>query len=314
MNNRFLPGVPADDVTWAYKAAPGNEIESGKFDNPQSSAALVANALGWFLRRPQDLPPLPGCEAQEWPARSLMLEKNLRLPWRGGMHPWLDAVVTTPTALIGIESKRYEPFRKTQISRAYWRQVWGDSMRGYQSVRDALDDAYLYLDAAQLFKHALALRTQASGLTPILFYLYAEPDEWVSGRPVDERAKARHRMEIASFASVVEGDEVEFVSCDYATLLDQWAQCDNADVRDHAARVAEGYGLNGLGEEDGMSDNGRLGRVFADPPTESDVLGLPINGNGNHRVLKSIGTVLLAACAATAIGTVAYIAFAFGVL
>jgi len=29
--------------------APGNEIESGKFASPESSAALVANAFGLFL-------------------------------------------------------------------------------------------------------------------------------------------------------------------------------------------------------------------------------------------------------------------------
>ncbi len=243
MSSRFLPGVPADDVTHAYNKARGNEIASGKFDRPESSAALVANALGWFLRRPRDLPPLPGCGLRWWPAESLALEQSLRLPWRGGMHPWLDAVVTTPTALVGIESKRYEPFRKTRASRAYWRPVWGNRMRGYQSIRDSLDGTYVHLDAAQLFKHALALRTQAKGLTPILFYLYAEPAAWPDGKPVDEEAKVRHRMEIASFASMVEGDEVAFVACDYATLLGQWAGGDNADVRAHAAQVSARYGL-----------------------------------------------------------------------
>ncbi len=64
-----------------------------------------------------------------------------------------------------------------------------------------------------------------------------------------------------------------------------------------------------------MSDRDRrFERVFADPPTESDILGLPINGNGNHHVLRFFGAVLLAACVAGALGTVAYVAFAFGVL
>ena len=66
-------------------------------------------------------------------------------------------------------------------------------MEGYQGVRDemlnAIPDTYAHLDAAQLVKHALALRTRVSGakkqfggLAPVLFYLYAEPDTWPKKR------------------------------------------------------------------------------------------------------------------------------------
>lgn len=33
------------------------------------------------------------------------------VPWHGGRHPVLDRLVVTPSALIGIESSRFEPFR-----------------------------------------------------------------------------------------------------------------------------------------------------------------------------------------------------------
>ena len=49
MRDRFLPGVPTEQITEIYNAAPGNEITSGKFDSAESSAALVANAFGFFL-------------------------------------------------------------------------------------------------------------------------------------------------------------------------------------------------------------------------------------------------------------------------
>ena len=45
----FLPGVPEDKVRAIYGRAAGNEIASGKFASPQSSAALAANGFGWFL-------------------------------------------------------------------------------------------------------------------------------------------------------------------------------------------------------------------------------------------------------------------------
>lgn len=72
--DRFLPGVPGNDIERILNAAPGNEIARGKFDSPKSSAALAANAFGFFLHRAQELPPLPDCPDVVWPARSLSLE------------------------------------------------------------------------------------------------------------------------------------------------------------------------------------------------------------------------------------------------
>ena len=95
MEDRFLPGVPGEQIEAIYNAAPGKEIESGKFDSPESSAALAANTFGFFLNRPGELPPLPGCEDAEWPATSLALEKEVRFPWKSRWgHPVLDVVTT----------------------------------------------------------------------------------------------------------------------------------------------------------------------------------------------------------------------------
>ena len=251
MTDRFLPGVPGSEVEAIFGAAAGNEIATGKFDSPESSAALAANAFGFFLRRAADLPPMPGCDDQMWPARSLMLETEVRFPWTGGRHPVLDGMVTTPSAFIGIESKRFEPYRTKSTSRlsaAYWRPVWGRRMKGYESIRDDLrdfPDLYGHLDAAQLFKHAFALRTavhkrpEFRGLTPILFYVYATPEIWPrSGEPVDEGAKAQHLEEIGRFAVAVAGDEVRFISCSYKRLLKAWAVHEDDRIRAHSDAVA----------------------------------------------------------------------------
>ena len=224
--------------------------DSGLSNLPESSAALAVNAFGYFLRRAADLPALPGCEGEFWPARSLFIEAELRFPWRGGRHPVLDGLVETPSALIGIESKRFEPFRSKRppsLSDAYWRPVWGDQMGGYESIRDRLRDnpeGFAHLDPAQLFKHALALRSDVPRrerrptLRPILFYVYAEPDVWpASGKAVDDRAKARHRDEIETFAAAVVGDEVSFVSCPWRRLLAAWADQPDSRIRAHAQAV-----------------------------------------------------------------------------
>ncbi len=67
MSERFPPGVPGSEIESILNAAPGGEIASGKFDSPKSSAALAANAFGFFLHRACELPMLPGCKAEVWP-------------------------------------------------------------------------------------------------------------------------------------------------------------------------------------------------------------------------------------------------------
>ncbi len=250
MSGRFLPGVPGEELESILNAAPGNEIATGKFESPESSAALAVNAFGFFLHRASDLPPLPGCEGEIWPACSLLIETGLRFPWRGGRHPVLDCLVETPSALIGIESKRFEPYRSrrsSSLSDAYWRPVWGDQMDGYERVRDGLRDhpgRFAHLDAAQLFKHAFALRSEVHRrerrrpLRPILFYLYAEPEVWpANGTAVDERAITRHRNEIETFGAAVVNDEVRFVSCSWRCLLSAWARLSSSRICTHAKAV-----------------------------------------------------------------------------
>lgn len=256
-SSRFLPGVPGPQIEKILNAAPGDEIRSGKFDSPESSAALAVNAFGYFLNRAQDLPPLPGCNYGVWPATSLALEAEVKSPWKSEHHPHLDVLVTTPLALIGIESKRFEPFRQKQESQhpffsdKYWRLVWGIRMEGYKRVRDKLDkDArfYTFLNAAQLVRHALALRTrvhqeiECQGLTPILFYLYAEPAIWPTSRVlVDHELKRRHRKEIETFAKDVEGDEVRFISYSYRELLANWKQSRVTEIQAHAEAVIQRF-------------------------------------------------------------------------
>ena len=252
--DRFLPGVPGDDIERILNTAPGNEIESGKFDSPESSSALAVNTFGFFLHRAADLPLLPGCERESWPARSLMLEVTVRFPWAGGHHPSLDCLVVTRSALIGIECKRFEPFRNKEpasFSDAYWRRVWGRRMSGYECVRDSLRKngrLYSFLDATQLVKHAFALHSQVYrpkphyGLNPILLYVYAEPEFWPgTGRSVIDSAKAQHRDEIARFADIVAGDEVTFLSCSYQHVLEYWLNESDHEIRAHAEAVIKHF-------------------------------------------------------------------------
>lgn len=242
----FLPGVPAESVLAALRRSPGNELASGKFDSPESSAALVANAFGWFLDRPRSMLPLPGVPMGL--PESLEIEAELRFPWSGGRHPWLDAAITTPTTLVGIESKRYEPFRPgkaTSFSEAFDSRDWGKGMARYTALRLALTEgrqSFRCLDAVQLVKHAYALRTQSvkRGLGAVLVYLHAAPKTWASGKPVSPEAIARHQAEIADFARAVKGADVSFVPLRWADLLADWTKI--PALAAHAAAITARFG------------------------------------------------------------------------
>tara|TARA_R110002096_G_scaffold43364_13_gene116808 strand:+ start:3568 stop:4308 length:741 start_codon:yes stop_codon:yes gene_type:complete len=241
----FLPGLATGKILEALTRAPGNEVKSGKIDSPESSAALVANAFGWFLDRPADLPPLPGGLGA---AHSVTLEAEMRFPWAGGKHPWLDVAIETDHYLIGIESKRYEPFRPAKnndFAASYDRPVWGENMQGYDRLRRTFAGGahrFAVLDMVQLVKHAYGLRTEAQRREkrPVLIYLYAEPANWASGKVVDPLRLAQHRKDIELFARSVESDEVSFAAMTWAELLTLWSG--NPACAPHAARVLERFG------------------------------------------------------------------------
>jgi hypothetical protein len=166
----------------------------------------------------------------------------------------LDVLVATTTALIGVESKRFEPFRPKpppSLSEAYWRPVWGDRMGGFERVRDELRAGHLkfaHLDAPQLVKHAFGLRTSVqkgsahAGKRAILLYLYAEPEGWPgTQRTIDDQVRLTHAGEIRRFAEMVDGDEVEFRACSYRTLLSDWQRQLAVPLQQHASAVLEHF-------------------------------------------------------------------------
>jgi hypothetical protein len=241
----FLDGVPRETVLARLATAAGKEVETGKFASDESSSALAVNTFGWFIERPELLPQLPGCP--RWhTVESVDVEYCARFPWPGGRHPWLDAVVQTPTHLIGIESKRFEPFRdkkRGKLSPAYDRPKWGTRMQPFEALRDALRaDSGLFelLDAVQLVKHAFGLVTDArrKAKSPHLHYLFAEPAE-LAGKPIAEQLRARHREEVERFAAAIDGAEVTFSACSYREWLATWG---DAEAVRHAEQLLQAFG------------------------------------------------------------------------
>lgn len=242
LSSLLLPGVPVKLIGKVLDTAAGNELASGKFASPESSSALAVNGFGPFLEAPDKLPRFPCLSDLDWPAVRVDVERQMRFPWRGGRHPWLDAAFETRSHLVGVESKRFEPFRdrkEAKLSDAYWRDVWGEGMEKWCAMRDHLRKeplAYVHLDAAQLVKHAFGLVSEGrrSGKKPVLLYLFAEPTK---GRPITPEQLALHRKEIEGFGESVTGAAVRFEVCSWR----EWLECFEGQARDHAQRVLERF-------------------------------------------------------------------------
>lgn len=242
----FLPGVRAAYVLERLAKADGREVTSGKLVSPESSAALAVNTFGWFHNRPERLPPFSMFARMSRPTL-VEVEYCARLPWSGGRHPWLDAWAETPEAIIGIESKRFEPYRARKeavLSPAYDRRVWHHQMGPYELMRDRLRaraERFEFLDAVQLVKHAFGLVTEGrrKQKRPYLVYLFAEPAE-LAGQTIDGGKKKRHRDEIARFAAAISGAEVAFGAISYREWLASWSDLD-PELAGHRAAIIERF-------------------------------------------------------------------------
>lgn len=247
MPSLFLPTIPEQYILDRLAKAGGNEIKSGKIASKHSSAALAIDVFGAFILEPSSLPVIPGLKDVDWPPIDVDIEYCARFPWSRGRHPWLDAVVRTKSCLIGVESKRFEPYRdkkRNSFAKAYDDHNWGSKMEPYVSVKDALKSGelrYTYLDAAQLVKHAFGLHTDSilrNKGVPYLLYIYITTEHKTPVTITSEMAR-HHIEEVNDFARRVQGGDVRFMHLSYENWLANWP----SKLSNHRAEVAVKYQL-----------------------------------------------------------------------
>ncbi len=209
-----------------------------KFHAAHSSAALAANVFGPFLREHDDGVPFGG----ETFTGSTHLE--VRCPTGlGGTPPTLDCVVDGP-AVLAVESKLTETFdaHHARFSDAYERAMASAEPGWLAEYERLLADPTRYrrLDAAQLIKHYLGLRTTFPKRPVTLAYLYWEPSNAAA-----VAAAAIHAAEVAEFTARVNEartPHVRFVASSYARLWDDWAAEERpAWLRAHAVALRRRY-------------------------------------------------------------------------
>lgn len=233
----LLPLVTADDFEADLQAGDGNELHT-KFRAAHSSSGLAVNCFAPFRNRPAELT-LPG----QGPFDALQFEQKCPTGLRGGRAPNLDVLLTGPTKVVGIESKLTEFLarHRAAFSPAYAEQIRDDRReQGYFREMLRLVDApesYVWLDAAQLIKHAFGLARCFRDRPVTLLYLYWEP-----ANPDAAPQFAAHRQELRTFAERVAGSTPEFRAMSYPELWRTWDAVGPPDwLAQHLAALRERY-------------------------------------------------------------------------
>ena len=233
----LLPLVMTDDFEADLQAGDGNELQT-KFRAAHSSSGLAVNCFAPFRNRTADLT-LPSLG----PFDALQFERKCPTGLRGGRAPNLDVLLSGPTRVVGIESKltEYLARHRAAFSSAYAEQIHDDRReQGYFREMLRLVDApesYVWLDAAQLIKHAFGLARCFRDRHVTLLYLYWEPTN-----PDAAPEFAAHRQEIKTFAERVAGSTPEFRAMSYPELWRTWQDAGPATwLAQHLAALRERY-------------------------------------------------------------------------
>ena len=216
-HDTLLPLVEPVDFETDLSAGDGNELQT-KFRAVHSSSGLAVNTFAPFRRRIADLA-LPGGTGFD----TLAFEQKCPTGLRGGRPPNLDVLLSGPGGVVGIESKLTEQLsqHRAAFSPAYGEQIrdWRRDQGWFREMLRLIEtpDAYVWLDAAQLIKHAFGLARTYGDRPVTLFYLFWEP-----ANPDACPEFAAHRNEIAAFADRVAGATPGFLALSYPDLWRFW--------------------------------------------------------------------------------------------
>ena len=229
----LVPTLSAGDVAWAHAhlaARAKGELRPSRAGTVQAHAAWSSTALVCSAFAPWR-GAVPG----------LRLEERLPIP-HGGGSPNLDAVIDTPDALVGFESKLTEhlaPLRPRPWRPAYrrpamlaaldggWADVFAALLEGRWSPR--------FLDAGQLVRHALSLQHLRGRRDAHLVLLFWEPLD--GGRHPEVVA---HREEVADLLDRLGPDAFPRLhALDHASLFAAW----EAERPRHVAALRERYAV-----------------------------------------------------------------------
>jgi hypothetical protein len=206
--------MPITAIAQDFGSGAGRELD-GKLRAAHSSAALVINTFGRWRVQAESLR-IAGVSGFRTVRFEITFPTGL-----GGTPPHLD-LFADGDSILAVESKCTEwmDSKPGLFSASYDRllsslgdSVWFDVMRELR----AKPDRYLFLDAAQLVKHAFGLLKRFGSQEIRLVYLYWEPaneHDWPECR--------RHRGEAEELARMVASSSVRLIPMSYQELWEEW--------------------------------------------------------------------------------------------
>ncbi len=236
--DNLVPLVRVEDFKEELRKGDGNELD-GKFRAAHSSSALAVNSFGPFKRR---IAAMKVLDAE--PFDSLHFERKCPTGLRGNA-PNLDVFLEGDSGIIGIESKltEYLTSKSAKFSPAYehidddrCKTAWFTEMLRLMKE----PESYVWLDVAQLIKHAFGLTNPQTfcGKSATLLYLYWEPLNTARYSEFSE-----HRREIEKFAKRVCGSSPSFRAMSYHELWSSWGQTAPDWLMKHLDNLKSRYGV-----------------------------------------------------------------------
>ena len=215
-DNLYEPLKP--DAMSEFKSAKGKELE-GKMRALHSSSALVVNFFHYW--RYHDMAIVGRALRLDSKYDNLRFERKYPKP-RGirGIKPHLDVELSGIDAKpIAIEAKFTEQYQRSRLKstmkNVYIKTegIWGNLKGCYTLARDIIEgkQVFEYLDAPQLLKHILGLKTETehSSKSFKLLYLWYR----IEGTETEE-----HEKELRRFVEAI-GNEVDFEAATYQELF-----------------------------------------------------------------------------------------------
>jgi hypothetical protein len=225
---------------YEFANADGSELDS-KMRALVSSSALAVNFFDSWRDVPKEL--LTSALKLQEPITSLRFEYKCdkeKYPV-GPRSPNLDLLLTLANGQrIGIESKFVEPYRNRgtgySLSPKYFPPGLGHwsnaGLLRAQSLANEIRGQWKYLDAPQLLKHMLGLRSEQPEAIVHLIYVWYDTDF--------DDAKA-HRAEVEQFSNSIAGDIVRFSAISYQELFRSLRDSSPDSSPGWAAYLAERY-------------------------------------------------------------------------
>ena len=221
LRHNLFQDLDKDSIS-EFTAGKGRELEDHMLAL-HSSSALVVNFFQWW-RSSNNIPTLAKAMGLSGTYVNLNFEKTHNKPRGiGGIKPHLDIELGSPIKPVAIESKFTEPYHRTLkfLKPAYVGNdiIWGN-YKGCEKLAEAIvsgKETFEYLDAPQLLKHIMGLKTDYGEQGFELIYLWYD-------YPSEEAEN--HIKEMKIFDKYVR-EEVNIRDIPYQRLFDsvQAVQC-----------------------------------------------------------------------------------------